>query len=384
MTVMRRLAIAAALVWSTSAGVAQVALQPRPVSDKASFTIDAKPYQAAFTSTNADDGIIVAANAKGIKTIVSLESYDEVLAALSDRRLAPLWPTILDWAGPDLGRIRTRWLAAARDKFQRPIEPFLRDWMSEKDKAWQRRDAEVRSYRRYRDYVRALFDAGDSARAFAVLDEAAALPPLVSDRGYESGRTWIAIANLKWKMGDVGGALAAIARGRATLGGDAYPFVGNLDANAAFYLVSSGQYQAALTLFDQFKAAKPKGTMRSGELEWSGIQACALSGLGRAADATKAWRRLYDAAATGAKSLERTIFCSSAPMMTIRYFNRLLADQHLLNIPALRLQPDRHGPQIEQSAVESVRRDAAVSALFHATQRDLPAALWPALNEWQH
>lgn len=383
MTVMIRLAIVAALVWSATAGMAQVGLQPRPVSDKASFTIDGKPYQAAFTSTNSVDGIVVVVDAKNVRTIIRLDRYDEVLAALADRRLAPLWPTILDWAGPDLGHIRAQWLAAAKDKFQRPIKPALFDWMSDKEKAGQRRDAEVRSYSRYRDYARALFDGGDSARAFAVLDEAAALPPLESDRGYESGRIWITIASLKWEMGDSAGALATIARGRAALGGDAYAFVGNLDANAAYYLVSSGQYQPALTLFERFKAARPKGTLKSGELEWAGIEACALSGLGRAADADKAWRRVYDAAATGSKSLERTIFCPSAPMMAIRYFNRLLLDQHLIDIPALRLQPGRHGPQNERSVVDVVLRDPTVSAHFLATQRNLPAALWPALNRWR-
>ncbi len=383
MTVMIRLAIVAAIVWSATAGVAQVAFQPRPVSDKASFTIDGKPYQAAFTSTNSDEGIVVVVDAKNVRTIVRLERYDDVLAALADRRFAPLWPTILDWAGPDLGRVRTRWLVAAKDNFERPIKPALFDWMSEKEKARQRRDAEVRSYSRYRSYARALFEGGDSMRAFAVLDEAAALPPLESDRGYESGRIWITIARLKWEMGDSAGALAAIARGRAALGGDSYAFVGNLDANAAYYLVSSGQYRPALTLFEQFKAAKPKNTLKSGELEWAGIEACALSGLGRTADAKKTWRRVYDTAATGSKSLERTIFCPSAPIMGIQYFNRLLMDQRLINIPALGLQPGRRGPQTERSALDVVRRDPTVSANFLATQRDLPVALWPALNRWR-
>ena len=50
---------------------------------------------------------------------VKLVTHQQVLPLLIDRRLEPLWPDLLEWAGPSLERLRARMLADSDAAFAR-------------------------------------------------------------------------------------------------------------------------------------------------------------------------------------------------------------------------------------------------------------------------
>lgn len=215
---------------------------------------------------------------------------DDALAVLADRKLEPLWPALLAWAGPDLGLFRDRYVADYRRNFERrsPADSLSSGEMLARPRA-----------RALQQYAEALWRTGKAAEANALLRaelDRSRPRKLGVYRSQDLTLIGLKLALQTRRSGDAPGALAIVdGLIGSGLGKDPYDRL-NLDVNRAAYLAESGRHAEALALIDRALAAyaaqrkddeinKVAGSNR--HFAW--IRACALKGLGRQDEARAEW-----------------------------------------------------------------------------------------------
>ncbi|MEH3098661.1 hypothetical protein [Sphingomonas adhaesiva] len=311
---------------------------------------------------------------------VPLDTLAPIVAVLADQRLAPLWPVLERWAGPDL--------------------TLARDAMLTRTKAsWEQRRASTRAaqpsqgavrkpIRALLQYAVALQDAGRFAEAAALLRAQRDLQPVKSEWDRSEWITLsINLANVMAGAGDREGAIAVLEQASVRLKGS--PYAINADLNRAAMLAEGGRYEAALSAVEAAVAAFAGASGHGAEvpgarLQFDWIRACALRGLGREAEAAtlmasfrsaatpmqgrfappadrdveeRGWACLRDPAALAAlwqrdltaPAIGSLTFVTAQPAMQSLGYDPATLDRarRLLGTPApLRLLPDRYAPAL--------------------------------------
>lgn len=394
-----RLTAVAAILWPVglfaqtsdkrSATPPNVAAQPSPFRVLASAPFPEIPDTIADLVVVQDRAAIRLRNGR-VERFVTIDAVEQLLALLADRRMTPLWPALIDWAGTGAERLRDAHIEAARRAFAdaRPIDP-----LSTAESA-------------VRPKTRALLRLATQLDSAGRRDEAIAL--LKTNRPAAPGRNdrdrfaWVALATrlsgIYREADDVDHALAALDEAAALMGNEQY-FSVNLKVNRAALLAESGRYaealktiDAALAAFGQSEDHRGAGDHVPGSgREFSWIRACALRGLGRIAEAdAEAAQMLADANPT-----DYQFVVKSTAAIAVRYAlcvdDRRLAARVLASDIARRpvgapafemLQPARVRRTREAAFFAAVRDEPVLIEALRDWFRVLPDAFAPALNRW--
>jgi tetratricopeptide (TPR) repeat protein len=328
----------------------------------------------------------------GAQQTLPLERPSTALLVLADQRLAPLWPALLDWAGPDLGRLRARALAASRVAFEQgksspprtPTESSVRP-----------------AIRALLQYSGALSALGYTAEADALLRNAMAANPMKTDWDHvEFTMVAIRLAGYLRDEGDMRGAITVYRDVEQRLGDD--PYTINAAINRAAIAAETGEYADALALIDatfaRFTAASNHKAGRGGEKvpgslrQFGWIKACALQGLGRTAEAMMVMGEAAPPAEptdrqfviTPSASLRlRAAMCMGDVEGAVREVIAGIGRAPAMPAAFLWLQPAAATVKpYHQATWAAVRADPRVVAVLQGRMHVLSAALLPALNNW--
>lgn len=307
---------------------------------------------------------------------IEIATVDAALEVLADRRLAPFWPALLEFAGPDLARLRDRSLARTEAGTRLGMPQASATTMRELALAegWalaaiQRLEAMVQAGR---------FDEG--------MSEAKAALAAASARSEDSSRFMLR-SSLAWYLAgrdrtDEG--LAVLEQGEKNLRVPLYAV--NYWLTRAAILAGAGRYGESLALADATIARI--GKRRMGDIYWDAhfhfawIRACALKGLGRGAEAASLLPAIAAADAELAPHRLRAYACLGDESALAAELVRQLGDEEMPASAAWLLQ--RVGSSREPGS-EIFRRAASradVRAAFDARARTLPAELGPAMRHW--
>jgi tetratricopeptide (TPR) repeat protein len=377
--------IAAALALPTAQPAARV-LEPR-----ATLTTATGSLEAALEIDGKSRGYLRITDASGsVVQRTKLVTHRQVLPLLIDRRLSPLWPALLDWAGPSLERLRARMLADSEAAFARgkkaygeEIAPFLTG------KAGAIGERAV-----------LLFVTGSPDRAIAMLQDATA--------GWDRARSWDKdeqglllnmLGSLLSQRGRTEEADRVFASAPEQLGPGSHLL--NTMATHGFLLAEAGLYQQALDVVDataaQYKAkAKTiNGMLRTipgSERYFAATRGCALSGLGRLGEAEAALKPvlatgeprslLWKVEESNSEIRIRTFLCLKDADRLAQEIVKSVAAAPVAPAAVMFLQPRYSRPGVDTTVWASVRADPRMVAALTPIARPLPPELVPALNDW--
>jgi hypothetical protein len=390
---------AAAVAQTAPAPVVAVPAAPRVAPDpyaawiKASGTMDyhGRPVRVDLLVNGHEAAI--RARAGAAVEMRPITTADMAILLLLDRRLEFLWPALLDWAGPDLGRFRAFSVAdaeAAYNNGELRAPPRTTAESSTRPKT-----------RRLFQYSEALWFAGYRDKARALVDTARAETGLRTDWDRTEWTMLSArLASYTDNAGQHDDAIKLLIEAKATLGADS-PYAINFDINRAAYLAEAGRSAEALALIEtlapQFETKKDGKYGKGGEKvpgserQFAWIKACALSGLGRAEEATRALapvlneRQARDpdfVVTPNAAIRQRAYVCMKQVDGVVR---ELLAemDEVLVAPRALYwMTPGATPAGLDPAMLAAVRADPRMKAAMAGRLRPLPAELTPALNGW--
>lgn len=320
-----------------------------------------------------------------------LPTSAEVIPLLADQRLSFLWPALTEWAGPSLERLRRQMLEESELAFQRNRTVFghaLAGSLSGKAAAYAERAV-------------LLSRAGQLEAAIAVLKQA--VDRWLSEKGWGRTEQSILVAILSGRLAEAGRTDDALRllRSAEEQVGPGSPML-NLIVNRASLLARSGRYAEALEVIDpgaQRYAAYKKtiggwiSAAPGGERYFAASKACALTGMGRAAEAkdalapalapTEPHSLLWDIAETNSEVRIRAYLCM--------HDSQALAAEMAVNVAAtpvapaavVLMQPAAQALPEEARTLDEVRRDPRALAAVRDVMRPLPAELAPALNGWR-
>lgn len=343
-------------------------------------------------------GALVRMNVPGRAPVdlVFVDNSDAALAVLADRRLAPLWPALLEWAGDDLSALR-----------QRALEQALRAYNTRRAPLPARNtgdslvDAEARALM---DYVAALKAGGKSDAAIALLDARLTLidgDP--SDKAaFERSQLESRRAGLLRHLGDHAAGVAASASAESRMGAGS-PYALNFAVTRASWLAFDGRHGEALDLIEraerEFVAQQPDEEsykIAGSNRQFAWIRACALHGIGRRAEAltslepvSKAKREPIDERAVvdaNDSIRERAALCMGDDAALARQLLAKLSAGETFADPLYLTLQQGHDPVSAGSRTSATRKalkgNAAVRAALKGRMRELPAIFRPALNGW--
>lgn len=221
----------------------------------------------------------------------SIATVDDAVAILADQRLAFAWPTLLDWAGADLTGLRERALAHAAQADAIGVVNALPRSQAERFAG----DAGVTATLQH---ARALVQSGHRDEALALLRqriaESHAADVSQHRDGFGTVLFTVRLASTLFDAGEDDAALATLDP-IAKDDGIAATYRLNIDVNRALLLARSGHYDQALTLItaslrtfrsDQLPTDGQIIHIPDSEANFAWIEACALDGLGRHAEAS--------------------------------------------------------------------------------------------------
>lgn len=332
-----------------------------------------------------------------------IETPDQALALLADRRFAAQWPAILAWAGDELARLRDAQVAAAEadvargrtkrdgDGVSAIVRPKLRATMLLADALWDagREDAAIALIERARDdrATRSTDRTRNGVPEIGAMDavEWTALVLWLSDAAYARGDTARAIAIID-------GGLPPVANTRARL---------NLDVTRIRLLIEAGRAAETLAALDAAEALfrSPGGggpfshysRAPASDRRYAGIRACALTQLGRADEAKAVAAPLFAVAPDEkAEVVDVTIAmrqglarCTGDVAMAARAYADALAPGRDPRDALLELQPGRRRAGFDPDFMAQVREHPTLAPVLAERMRVLPDALLPALNRWR-
>jgi len=311
---------------------------------------------------------------------VELAPVATLLAALADKRLAPLWPALLAHAGPDPGRHRDRLLARTETGI-RLASPQVStgDAQSERiAEPWvlaslQRLDAMAEAGR---------FEEGAREMQAAIARAAAGRH---NTDPFAEFQLRAALAR-QYAMHDLPDrALAVLAEGEKNPRSRNDCIV-NYWVNRAAILAELGRYAEALALVDATAAKSRK--IRGGrifddsQLHFGWIRACALNGLGRTAEAVSAYAPLREAGPEMAGTRARALVCMHDDEGLAAELIRQLSGPGLPATAVVALQPGASAAGLFRQAYARAAARADVRAAFDVRARVLPPVFEPALRGW--
>lgn len=385
--------VALALALAAVASAPPSALTPKREATAPEFVAALPDGAVLSVKIVADRPLLTISGMGPLPAEYEVSDRDTVLRILADDRLSPLWPVLLDWAGPRLERVRGFALPSLREAYRKqrnaaaPVSSAESTVRPAARAALQLAAALVDAG--YRDEAVALIIAEREARKARKSDwqriEYVTFTVRLSTMMHLSGRSSEAISLLE---------------SEARLGNEPYGI--NLDVNRAAFLAETGRFAESLALVDaishQFDATQDGDYGRGGEklpgsarqFDW--IRACALAGLGRSGEAAPLIAALRTAPdptdnvfvpAPGAQLRMRAAICMRDRDAMVRELLDDLTQSSFANAALIWLQPSLTPPFVEQRFLDEVRGDARLIAATEGRLRVLPADLTPALNAWR-
>jgi hypothetical protein len=318
-------------------------------------------------------------NAAGMKVGgTELASVRSVLAVLADRRLAPFWPAVAEFAGPDLVRHRDRLLERTAEGVRLGISPLSPANMRQLALADSRAQAA-------RQRFEAMVEAGRLDAGLAEAGEAIARAAADKSNDAPNGEFGlrIAAAGALASNDRVDEALAMLEAGERSA--HTYKeFRRNYWINRAALLVEAGRYAEGLRWADAAVASARTGPAYADVyVHFAWIRGCALQGLGRAAEAAAQY--LIVDAATAPELAQARLRALACLADDDRFAAELIRQLQTGDVPSevavmlrsVQLTPGRWRPVWRRAAS---RPD--VRAALDARARPLPPELTPALRNW--
>jgi tetratricopeptide (TPR) repeat protein len=377
--------VAAALVLPTAHPAAKV-LEPR-----ATLTTPTGRLEAALEVDGKGRGYLRITDPSGsVVECTKLVTHHQVLPFLIDRRLSPLWPALLDWAGHSLDKLRSRMLADSEAAFARSkkaygeeIAPFLTG------KAGAIGERAV-----------LLFMTGSPDQAIDNLrDATGGWSGTRSWDNYEQGLLLNMLGSLLSQRGRTEEADRVLASVPEQLGPGSHLL--NTMATHGFILAEAGRYQQALDVVNATAAqyrAKAKtidGILRTipgSERYFAATRGCALSGLGRQNEAEAALKPvlatsepkslLWKVEESNSEIRIRTFLCLRDSDRLAQKIVNSVAAAPVAPAAVMFLQPRYSRPGTATAVLASVRADPRIAEFLTPIARPLPPELVPALNDW--
>ncbi|MDB5738227.1 MAG: hypothetical protein JWO65_1895 [Sphingomonas bacterium] len=310
-----------------------------------------------------------------------IDTPSKALALLADRNTAFLWPALTAWVGQDMGALRDRMLTRARTIYEDGGRGRARQVSGAM--AGNRVAATL-------NYASALVDAGrrdDAVALVRISFDLLRTEPKHDD--FDLSMLGMRLERmLQYYQPD---ALPGIDAALDAAIPASSPYYVNLEINRADIRASAGQYADALALLDRaergFHSSKRYNISGTGS-EFSAIRACALNGLGRIEEARTLLDGLPDARAKtpafneSASTIRwRTLICMKDVAGVARMMRSELADDTLVSISTLQLQPAgmSHNPNA-RIVDTALRADPVLAAAFAARSRVLPPPMNAAIN----
>lgn len=307
---------------------------------------------------------------------VEIATVDAALEVLADLRLAPFWPSLLEFAGPDLVRLRDRSLART--------EAGIRLGQPQASATTMRQMVLAEPWALAA--IQRLDAMEQAGRLEEGMREAKVRLAAPAARSADISK-FLLRSTLGWHLADrdrTDEALAVLEEGEKELGGSADEV--NYWANRAAILALAGRHGEALALADATLARIGKRRMGNiyadAHFHFAWIRACALKGLGRAAETTPLMTAISTAEGEVASQRMWAYACLGNESALAAEFIRMLGDDEMPASVALMLQPLRSsGGRGSETYRRAVSR-ADVRAAFEARARPLPPELGPAMRHW--
>lgn len=286
------------------------------------------------------------------------------LRMLVDRRFAPIWPMIEQWAGSNLKRQRDTKLAAARAQFQ--VDGSLANRRVLADAVW---------------------NAGKQAEAQALLAEAVDDPKLWDKDRFHISMITARYAKMLLFSGRAEEALTVAAKVNEANPASEYPYAANLMPNLALLLLKAGRNQDALDLLE--REHPPEGSLEDAAAfgYYAALRYCAYHRLGRAREAAAqstllATRFASNEAAVGIRTTcgadsrtMRNLWITGMSEDETRSRTLVAFYRGMLGIRTLDMTEDF-------VFGEMVPIDEPLRAAFADFARELPESYLPALRMW--
>lgn len=323
---------------------------------------------------------------------IDIKGLDDTLALLADKRLSAVWPEIMEWAGPELVKLRDSSISAAQAIYAKG----------------RTKDAETSLGSIVRPELRGTFLLADALLNAGRIDEATRL--IESARGtaprkdrwgpieWTATSTWLSKA--QQVQGNVSAAIAILEASILPMGADRTKL--NLEVNRAALLLEVDRAAEALTAIEgvqaSFAAPGIGGLFTSNprvggsDRQFAWIRSCALSKLGRATEAAAAAAPLNGSAEPKEKRfvIDPTIRlrakwarCTGNVTAAAQAYTDALRTEPVGGDALLELQPALNQPTFDKVFLEKVRQDPALSAVLADRWRPLPENLVLALNGWR-
>ena len=245
------------------------------------------PHPDTYRLVTRDDlaGVVVNAPDGSVRHVYVIATLGAAISILSDQRLSPVWPALLDWAGQDLGILRKRVLIRAAGALVTNGQ-YVPTNQREAQGNWPK---QLLAFQKYLD---ALSDAGRADEAIEVA-RAEIAAPAMHEEAIDIGQIQTKLASLLERAGHVDQAIAMLRKAAADTKDQGTRE--NIVVNLAAKLARTGKFEEALALdnaieagFDGYNPSKVKtnvGSLPDSHDYFTAIRACALDGLGRHADA---------------------------------------------------------------------------------------------------
>ncbi|MEG3170284.1 hypothetical protein U1737_19020 [Sphingomonas sp. LB3N6] len=328
----------------------------------------------------------------GSPQAIEIKRLDDTLALLADKRLAAIWPQVTEWAGMGLEKLRDSAIGAAQVLFAKGrtkdadtslgsvVGPKLRGTFLLAD---------------------ALLNAGRIDEATRLMENARGTAPKKGMRGpieWAATSTWLAKA--QHVQGHVDAAIGIIEASIPPMGNDRTKV--NLEVNRAAMLLEVGRAAEALSAIEaaQDSFAAPGGDgpfttnarVRGSDRQFAWIKSCALSKLGRTAEAAAAAMPLHaavepqenrfviDPTITLRTTLAR---CTGNVADAAQAYADALAGEPFGGDALLELQPALVQPSFDPAFMAKVRQHPVLVPLLADRMQRLTGDLVLALNGWR-
>lgn len=323
-----------------------------------------------------------------------LRGPDQLILLLADRRFEPLWPAVLQWAGPGLERAAMHNVDLARAVYDSG------GTLSSTTTAQSSTRPRIRALLQY---AVTLQHAGRVEDAAVLLRNELSTMPLDTQWGQtESTMIRLQLVHGHHQNGDFEAALAELRQGENALRGTSYAV--NFTVNRAATLAETGRYAEALVAieaarqdFDSLTEGAPgEGSERipGSDRQFDWIRACALHGLGRADEAAELMQRVRaareprDIVFVMDSNLDvqfRADICTGNREAIVLHLLNLIEEDPLIFPVGLLLQPNLSSalPGFGRT-MGDVRNDPRIVAATRERMRELPAEFAPALSHWNN
>ncbi|MBB4610370.1 hypothetical protein [Sphingomonas yabuuchiae] len=364
---------------------AAIVQSPAPIAS----TAQAFASEATFRPLSPTHATVTIRAAEG-ESVVDIDTIDDALAVLADRRLAAIWPQLLTWAGPSLTALREALVADARAVLAKGRT--------------KQADSAIASVVRPRlrptfQLADALLAAGQVAEATQLMEDARIAEPQQGNSFWSIH--WAAmsqwLAKARDVRGDSQGTLDVLEAAIPPLGNDRVKL--NLEASRASVLLDLHRPAEALAAIDAVEARfQAPGGIFSGDVRIKGsdrqfawIRACALQQLGRTAEAKAAAAPLYPITEPQDRRvrIDPTVklrkqlgLCTRDVALTAQSYAEMLRDDPYGGEALVELQPAFRRRGYDARFMYEVRGHPLLASILAARLRAVPDDLVPALDGW--